>query len=389
MIAEELIDFEKRIEKLYREAKIRGPVHLSGGNEKQLIDIFKEIKKEDWVFSNYRNHYHALLKGIPKKWLEEEIKKGNSIHIMNKEYKFFSSSIVPGQLPIALGVALGLKLKNASSRVWAFCGDMAAETGTFHEVTKYAINHNLPINFVVEDNGLSVYTPTREVWGINSKEMIPGFVSLKNNVNKKIRRYKYKRSWPHHGIGMWVEFPEEKKEKRWMYRDELKRAMNILAKNEKVIFLGQTVKYKGSALYQTLEDIVDEKKIELPIMEDVQMGMSIGLSLEGFIPVSIYPRFDFLILATNQMVNHLDKIRELSSGQFDPKVIIRTAVGSKIPLNPGPQHCQDYTEAYRIMLKNVDIIRLDNYQRIVSAYLKALESNKSSLLVEIGDLYSS
>src|SRR3989338_8433116 len=110
---QDLIEFEKRIEKLYKDAKIRAPIHLSGSGEEQLIEIFKNIKKDDWVFSSYRNHYHALLKGIPQEWLEKEIVEGRSMHIMSKEHKFFTSSIVSGHLPIALGVALALKLKNS------------------------------------------------------------------------------------------------------------------------------------------------------------------------------------------------------------------------------------------------------------------------------------
>lgn len=171
------------------------------------------------------------------------------------------------------------------------------------------------------------------------------------------------------------------------YEHELKRAMNLLAEDERVLFLGQSVSYKGTAVFKTLESIAMSRRIELPIMEDAQMGMSIGLSLEGYIPVSIFPRMDFLICATNQIVNHLDKISEISDNLFHPKVIIRTAVGSRTPLYPGAQHCSDYTEGLRKMLKNVEVIRLENSHEIVPAYLNALKSKNSSLLVEIADNY--
>lgn len=387
---EELIAFEKAIEKLYLDGRIRAPIHLSGHGEEQIIEIFKNIKKDDWVFSSYRNHYHALLKGIPQKHLEEEILKGRSMHIMSKEHKFFTSSIVPGHLPIALGVALALKLQNAKNHVWAFCGDMGAETGTFHEVTKYAIRNELPITFVVEDNGLSVYTPTQEVWGKNKFSLITvenDTEEGKIRTNSHITRYSYERAWPHHGIGLWVNFDEDEKNKPYQYRNELKKAMALLAENNKTIFIGQTVRYKGSALYGTLEEIAEERRIELPIMENVQMGISTGLSLEGYIPVSVFPRFDFLKEADAQLVNHLDKISELSHGEFAPKVIIRTAVGSKKPLHPGPQHCQDYTDAYRLMLKNIEVIKLEKSKDIVPAYKEALKSPRSTLLVELADLY--
>jgi len=170
------------------------------------------------------------------------------------------------------------------------------------------------------------------------------------------------------------------------YSDEIKRSMEFLAKHDKVIFLGQTVGYPGSRFtYKTLKDIPLEKRIELPIAEEVQMGISIGLALNGYIPVSIYPRFDFLLLASNQLINHLDKIYEMSKRQFNPKVIIRTVIGATIPINPGPQHCKDHTGAFRNMLTNVDVIKLEETNEIFPAYQKALYSDRSTLLVELGN----
>ena len=162
----ELINFELEIKKIYEAGKIRAPIHLSGNNEDQLIKIFKNVKKNDWVFSTWRNHYHALLKGLPKDWLKKEIIAGRSMGINNIKHKFYSSAIVAGIIPIALGVAKSLKIKRKSSsnRVWVFIGDMTFETGIFHECYKYAKNHKLPIKFVVEDNGLSTNTPTKTVW---------------------------------------------------------------------------------------------------------------------------------------------------------------------------------------------------------------------------------
>ena len=174
------------------------------------------------------------------------------------------------------------------------------------------------------------------------------------------------------------------------YKDKLTEAMNLLAESERVIFLGQNIVYPGSIMSSSLQEIPNSRKIELPLIEDMQMGMSIGLFLEGYIPVSIYPRIDFLIIATNQLVNHLDKIEEMSCGQFKPKIIIRTAIGSTKPLYPGIQHCSDYTEALRRMLKNVDVIKLNNSKDIIPAYKNALEetNNKSTLLIEVADFYS-
>jgi pyruvate dehydrogenase E1 component alpha subunit len=190
----DLIDFELDIKKIYEAGKIKAPIHLSGNNEDSLINIFKKIKKNDWVFSTWRNHYHALLKGIPMNWLKKEIIAGRSMGINNIKYKFYSSAIVAGTIPIALGVAKALKLKKKNAKAWVFIGDMTFETGMFHECYKYAKNHKLPLKFVVEDNNLSTNTPTNKVWVKKSK------------IPKDVIYYKYKRKYPHHGTGGWVLF---------------------------------------------------------------------------------------------------------------------------------------------------------------------------------------
>jgi len=173
-----------------------------------------------------------------------------------------------------------------------------------------------------------------------------------------------------------------------VYKDEIIKAMKILAQAPRTLFIGQSVLHPDvTQIYESLKDVPVSKIIELPVAEEMQMGISLGLSLEGYIPVSIFPRMDFLILATNQLVNHLDKIEEASCGQFKPKVILRTAIGSTSPLYPGPQHCQDHTEALRCMLTNVDVIKLTNASHIIPAYRDALKKEKSTILVEIADLY--
>ena len=189
-----LIQFERKMADHWESGKVKGPIHLSGGNEDELIEIFKYIKKTDWVFSTWRSHYHALLKGIPSEWLEEEILAGRSITIVSKEHKFYSSAIVGAIIPIATGVALANKRDGKDDKVWCFIGDMTFETGTFHECYKYAKNHKLPLKFVVEDNGLSTNTPTNKVWIKKSKKP------------KDVIYYKYKRKFPHHGTGGWVLF---------------------------------------------------------------------------------------------------------------------------------------------------------------------------------------
>ena len=189
-----LIKFEEEIKNLYEAGKIKAPIHLSGNNENQLIKIFKKIKKNDWVISTWRSHYHALLHGVPAPWLKKKIIQGKSMGINSNKYRFYSSSIVGGGMSIGTGIALALKKKKSKSKVWIFIGDMTFETGQFEECSKFVKNFNLPLKFVIEDNGLSTNTPTKYVWK-----------KLKKIPNDVIY-YKYKRKFPHHGTGNWVLF---------------------------------------------------------------------------------------------------------------------------------------------------------------------------------------
>jgi len=173
------------------------------------------------------------------------------------------------------------------------------------------------------------------------------------------------------------------------YKSELIRAMDYLAQDSRVRFIGNQVAVKGNAMTGTLANVPREKLIELPVIEELQMGMSIGLWMAGFIPVTFYPRFNFLLRATDQVVNHLDKFKAMSDGRVQPKVIIRTSVGSVRPLNPQCQHTGDFTEGFRAMCSNIEVIRLDEADDIFPAYQKALlrEDGKSTILVEWGDHY--
>ena len=163
------------------------------------------------------------------------------------------------------------------------------------------------------------------------------------------------------------------------YQKQLCEAMQELARDERVVFLGQGGRDAGTFMSTTLTDVPLEKRIELPVAEELQMGTSIGMALAGMVPVSIYPRWNFLLLATNQLVNHLNVMR--------PHVIVRVGVGSTTPLDPGPQHKGDLTEAFRLLMPNTPIVRLDSAEQIVPEYRNAIERNGPTILVEIADLY--
>jgi len=172
------------------------------------------------------------------------------------------------------------------------------------------------------------------------------------------------------------------------YFDELKRAMEMLASDPRVIFMGQAVEYAGTAMSNTLKDVPKEQLLEMPVFEDTQMGMTLGLALAGYIPVSIYPRWNFLVCATNQLVNHVDKITMMSD--YKPRIIIRTGIGSERPLHPQHQHVGDYTDAYRLLCPNIDIIRLEEPRHVYDAYCTAYlrRDGKATILVEYGDYYN-
>ena len=194
---QELVSFESDIADCFNNAMIKAPIHLYYGNEEQMINIFKKIKDEDWIFCTWRSHYQCLLKGVPSEQVKQDILKGKSITLCYPEYNIYSSAIVTGNIPIATGVALDIKRNGGTNHVWCFVGDMTSETGTFFENWKYAVNHDLPITFIIEDNGKSVCTETKKVW--NSDLYFA-------NETRKIIYYQYETKYPHAGGGKRIQF---------------------------------------------------------------------------------------------------------------------------------------------------------------------------------------
>ena len=174
------------------------------------------------------------------------------------------------------------------------------------------------------------------------------------------------------------------------YFDELTKSMEWLAEKEDTIFLGQAVEYPGTALTNTIANVSKSKLLEMPVNEEMQMGMTLGMALNGSVPVSFFPRWNFLILAANQLVNHIDKINIMSDGGYKPKIIIRTSIGSQRPLHPQHQHIADFTGGFKAMCDFVDIIRLDEPNQIFDAYKHAYSrtDNRPTVLVEWGDFYN-
>lgn len=199
LTTQDLISFEEEIAELFKAKKIRTIIHLYSGGEEEMINIFQDIRPQDWVMCSWRSHYQCLLKGVPREELKAEIVAGRSIALCFPEYRIMSSGIVGGILPIATGVAMGIKRCGGEEVVHCFLGDMTAETGISHECMKYAQGHDLPIIWHIEDNGLSVCTDTKQVWGLTHPSH---FDVIANNTYHTYTPGRY----PHAGAGERVQF---------------------------------------------------------------------------------------------------------------------------------------------------------------------------------------
>ena len=190
---ESLIAFEERIKSHFANGELPYLVHLSGGNEEQLLEIFAAIKPHDWVFSNHRSHYHALLKGIPEGEVEDAILRGDSMFIFDKARRFYTSSILAGTCCIACGVAMESANRGNDEMVWCFLGDGAEDNGHFYEAVRFAESRNLPVRFIIEDNDRQVDTSHFERWGTQWRWQWP---------MGRVSRYRYTPTYPHGGAGL-------------------------------------------------------------------------------------------------------------------------------------------------------------------------------------------
>jgi pyruvate dehydrogenase E1 component alpha subunit len=202
MSPSDLIAFETSIADAFNRGEIRAPVHLTSGNEDQLIDYFRQVKESDWICTQWRSHYHCLLKGVPEDELRAEIMAGRSISLCFPKQRVISSAIAGGILPIAVGIAMGIKRAGGNEIVHAFVGDMMSQSGIFFECVNYANNFSLPIQFVVEDNEVSVCTDTKATWNSKRTQWYYDLLLRPNLVTY----YKYASKYPHAGAGKRVQF---------------------------------------------------------------------------------------------------------------------------------------------------------------------------------------
>ena len=171
------------------------------------------------------------------------------------------------------------------------------------------------------------------------------------------------------------------------YIEEVQKGMDFLAEDPRTIFMGQAVEYKGTALTHQVKNYASRQLFETPVSEEMQAGVALGLALEGYLPVSLYPRMDFIILAANQIINHLDKWEAMCRGQSKPRIIMKAVVGSNHPLDPGHQHQANHTKAFQSMCSNINVVELTSAPDILPAYEKAHGACNSTLIIEHADLY--
>tara|TARA_B100001079_G_scaffold244444_1_gene231699 strand:- start:273 stop:1472 length:1200 start_codon:yes stop_codon:yes gene_type:complete len=387
---EELIAFEDHIGDLYMDNQLPFLFHLSGGNEEQLIDIFKDIKEGDYVISSHRNHYHALLHGIPPEVVEDRIKNGRSMFIYDRERNFFVSAIIGGTPAIAAGIAWALKRKGSDQKVWCFVGDGTEDNGHLSEAVRYVDGFDLPCKFIIESNDRSCEASNADRWGKtghptwNSSNVIkyhyectyphcrkPGMIDLSKAVKKTDNEY-FPPLTPtipyNHFIG----------EQDISYKDAMIQSMTELGE-EGAIFIGYNVKY-GNAI-GTLKNVPDDQKLETPVAENLMAGLAIGMSFEGFIPVLYYERHDFMLVAADAIVNHIDKIERISHGEFKCPVIIRAVTADAGPFYSGITHSQDFTNVFREAV-SFPVLDPTNGEQVLTAFKEARTSGRPLMVIE-------
>ncbi len=387
----DLISFENKIGDLYINNKLPFLFHFSGGNEEQLIDVFRDIKDGDYVISNHRSHYHALLHGIPPNELEDRILNGRSMFIYDRQRNFFSSSIIGGTPAIAAGIAWALKKKCSNKKVWCFVGDATEDNGHLFEAIRYVDGWDLPCTFVIENNNRSVEATNQERWGKTgdyqwgSRSVIkyyykitypharkPGVLDLSKAIKKTDEEY-----FPPLKI---IDYPkfEEFDSLDISYKDAINQSMTKLGE-EGAIFIGYNVA-KGDAM-GTLKNVPPAQKIETPVAENLMSGLAIGMSFEGFLPVLFFERHDFLLVAMDAIGNHIDKIERISHGEYKVPVIIRAVTADAGPFYSGPTHSQDFTNMLRELV-SFPVLDPVTGSDVLKSFKGAKESGRPALIVE-------
>ena len=391
----ELIEFENRIVQKYKENKLPFLFHLCGGNEEQLIKIFNQINDGDYVFVTHRNHYHAYLHGIDPNIVLDRISNGRSMFLYDRKKNFFSSAIVGGIPELAAGVALALKYKSSDKKVWCFIGDGAEDTGHFYTAVRYVESNNLPCQFIIEDNDISIEASKEDRWGSDFLFNWPNCV----------KRYKYTLKYPHARIEEFCDlsiaikykktdqeyfpklkqYPEvqnsKKESSELSFNEAVTKAMTTLGEKEDTIFLGYNVGSKFGNAMGNFKYVEDKKKIETPVAENLMSSLGMGLSMEGFRPIVYFERHDFMMVAMDSLVNHVSQIDRISHSEFKAPVIFRTVVADEGPFYSGPTHSQNFTEIFRNIF-SFPVLEPETPEEVLKYYEYAYNADFPVMIVE-------
>jgi len=393
---ESLIAFTNKIAAHHDAGKIPFALHLPGGNEENLIEIFSEIKEDDYVLSTHRNAYHALLHGLPEGEVEEKILDARSMFMFDRQRNFYVSAIIGGTPAIAVGIAWALKKKGSKQKVWCFVGDGIEDTGHFAEAVRYVDGFDLPCKFIIEDDNMAVEVPKEVRWGTKKNLTWPDCVF----------RYHYSKTRPHIRTGNFGDinvmksvkkseehyFPKVSTEQysnknievsSLNFKEAVTKAMTELG-DQGSIFIGYSL-IPGDAM-GTLKDVPNTQKIETPIAENLMMGLAIGMSFEGFKPVVYFERHDFMLVAADAIGNHLDKINRISLGEFKPSVILKTIVDDGGLFYSGPTHSQDFTEIFKSLV-SFPVLVPETADEALAMYRFAMQNVGSTMIVEKKSLH--
>ena len=391
-----LIAFTNKIAAHHDAGKVPFALHLPGGNEEKLIEIFSEIKTDDYVLSTHRNAYHALLHGLPEDEVEEKILNARSMFMFDRKRNFYVSAIIGGTPAIAVGIAWALKKKGSKQKVWCFVGDGIEDTGHFAEAVRYVDGFDLPCKFIIEDDNMAVEVPKEVRWGTNKNLTWPDCVL----------RYHYSKTRPHIRTGNFGDInvmkSVKKSEEHYFpkisteqysnksvqvgninFKEAVTKAMTELS-DQGAIFIGYSL-IPGDAM-GTLKNVPNTQKIETPIAENLMMGLAIGMSFEGFKPVVYFERHDFMLVAADAIVNHLDKIDRISLGEFKPSVILKTIVDDGGLFYSGPTHSQDFTKTFKTLV-NFPVLVPETADEALDMYRFAMQNSGSTMIVEKKSLH--
>ncbi len=388
----ELIEFVDKMAEHHDAGRLPFAIHLPGGNEEQLIDIFKDIKEGDYVISTHRNWYHALLHGLPPEEVEQKILDGRSMFMFDRKRNFYVSAIIGGTPAIAAGIAWALKKKGSTQKVWCFIGDGIEDTGHFAEAVRYVDGFELPCKFIIEDDNMAVETPKKFRWNTNKNLVWPDCVD----------RYHYTKSRPHIRTGNFADInvmksvmktdteyfpllskqdyikPDKFTPLDLTYKEAVTKAMTDMG-DDGFIFIGYSL-IPGDAM-GTLKHVSDDQKIETPVAENLMVGLAIGMSFEGYRPVVYFERHDFMLVAADAIGNHVDKIERISHGEYKVPVVLKTVVDDGGLFYSGPTHSQDFTKTFKEMV-DFPVIDTHTAEEVYDAYTFAKNSNRPTMIVE-------